>query len=1775
MKVPPATIRHATEALGPVYVVLTVALGIYSLMLILPYMANDCLWPSFTDANVSGAIASVLNTQLTLLEPNQPSQSLDMLAPTASVENTKAPGQLSSYARKILYEELVTLESAVAGLRLLAVDNVLSMFAQYCWVDFEKRWVLAHTEARLQRCWSRYRTNGAVYFESVLRNIEYNAWVDSTQGLFAMFISDGVTEVSPVDGFKWLRSLEMHVWSPIDAEIALWRSYGIDIYLLQYSNQYQSGIDETIEIRTAMGSTNRFKIKSLPWEPRGTLWSTQAMFGGLLNDFKAIGDNRSLVMNASTFFGVDDPSAIEYYTVGFPQPAVYAAAHDLLGPLVTIDMLWEPLPPEFTAVVAQFRAHVLTAVATNKIFRTALEGVPSFTLHPKPLTWKDSTLHFAGGNPTCGYNTLLPFVQESFSFTDACATTTPLTVPVSALSSLFAWVMQGADLNTTATCDLVAKTDVNECTTLLKTTQAASSSLPPFSATMSPTTLTTLGQISLLQFVRKEGSNMTLLNVSVLHPTFAYFGWIGLYDWAMNHREVIAFHGDVASYTVLSAWVSPREIPTSNFDSNLGLYIWYCCAAVSVALAGVALLVFGIYVRDRPGGSHWFVFNRIVGAVWVNRAVCLLRGTTATLCLATAPTLPQVQSFVTQMVPVHRPWVTSALLAGESVWISYVLHEGLTPVVGYTTSRTYAPVSASIAGMLVFALDQWAPPAIAMTIERVCFSLNMGYNIVCTSGSVVVGSWQRALLLLSVHVICIPLCLVVACWRQHPSSGSKTPSLVVPAVVVAFVAPPTLTWYWEMDPVTAAMAGILPTAQPFDTKLWRRLDPASTGVEAGANHNVIFPHVRTETLQLNPRRIAWVSRSYLVLQQTWLQRFKARHSLLVKLSGLAFILCGLASNIAYLSVAQSFLSNDFGWPGLDSSGMHAFLANAFNRQLLITNSMVLDMTNTSFGDWSQSYDDATTVVVTSAHAARHQLMEPTTLLAERVRGLRNTDPCMLPWMATQYCWVDFGRTWSMASSATRQARQCTRDKANGAIYLESVLRNLQDFNTWDQCWGSSFHIGFGVALDTTQKGRMWLKQTLMAHASVEEEVTFWQAHAITGFRLQWQNYRTLSFSDAMTVTSALGYTQALHTSVVVGSMHPATQTSLRLYWTFASDLWSVATNATRVGGMSLIRGEATYAFANTTSEDLLYQNLSLLAPLSAGLDTFRSLVGPFNAIDMLYISYPDALRQLYAGVHRGLSELLLDNSVANTAFFALPLWSSLAPVPPYLLNNPDTIAIVGGNLMCGNDGPPYPALYGLYPGFSAATVCHGNYLESLVPTPVSLLFSFFGLSVMTPLLLPDSSSASVEAICTLNVYGTECPAIFAAYVEFLRVYNTSTFAPMAAAASAVGALVRNNLSIGLLQYITVNNSATELFAASLLDGAEEAWSFYGWAYLYEWVAGFREVVRFVGDNGSITAISAYEAATRMTPDEREIPVTFSSLCQRCNQYVTWVLICIACVIVLSLFWATDVEGMNLLSLSRIAGHVWTGRSILFIRSVTAMWMLNTTPFDLDFQGRVTRIASPPLEWYKAVLAAFEVTWLVYVLNDLASCFTQQYTIVYASLSAHATFLAVAIWTALAPGRAELTIDRICAYTNMDAGVMCESGHVVLGAPIRLGYIFLFALGGMSFTYGYARWSNPHLPPVPVQTLLLSSQSFYMMHWERRVCLDQVYLDKSSAILAGVLAFNLGDKMYLFDIKSWRFIVLPLAHTVVPVVVPDVISKDGSWIMPMRRSNSDSIPLNRL
>ncbi|OQR89142.1 hypothetical protein ACHHYP_06454, partial [Achlya hypogyna] len=748
-------------------------------------------------------------------------------------------------------------------------------------------------------------------------------------------------------------------------------------------------------------------------------------------------------------------------------------------------------------------------------------------------------------------------------------------------------------------------------------------------------------------------------------------------------------------------------------------------------------------------------------------------------------------------------------------------------------------------------------------------------------------------------------------------------------------------------------------------------------------------------------------------------------------------------------------------------------------------------------------------------------------VAAAIAGLRTSDACEAPWIFTPYCYLDFGRTWPVAHSTRRQVR-CETMTANGAVYLDAVLRNV-DWDAWRDCWGAAFDVAFGNELQRSAAGQRWLAATASVQTTVDAEAAIWTQHGIDRFDTQWQNYKRIGVMNSYAITNAYGISYPLALMELNGAYRRNSQTTYKMYWSLANDLMAVGRNTSGIGGCSLVRSSAEYAFANTTLAAVMIANGTLPSPLPNTLTLVSNYVGPFGVVDMIYVSVPplvaDVTQQILNLVRLGLGH---ESSAAQALYSSISIASACIAVPRIWLK--PNYKSYGGSPLCAELTSP-KALSG---GFSNMLA----YDLACIPSSpvVSRAIQSIDSLIVSAVLAGLNTSSNFAAVCASDPTNlAACVAYLTKATRFIDLYMPGVRdVPAAAAHAHVQALC-----VEFLLFTKVNASRPmDLIHTNVLDPIDSDFYFFGWLYLYDWVLGRREVVSFQGDAGALNLLTDYQLPLAQQVQDSEITTNLVRYCRAGVQYVTAMMLLVALLVLYYIVLSRgQFEGFNMFKLDRVGGIVWVGRPLLFLRSTTALCLLSTAGLELKFSGYVSYFALAPAPWYKVVLAAWEMSWLVAVVDDIFLVITQEYAAYYANINTIIVCSVAAIWTALEPVPATVAVDKKCSVTAVDMQILCTSSVIAIGQMSRFGGLLIVICTCHIISYHVAKWYVGAKPLSPAASLLLSTGARYHFKHVHRIVHGVYYLDRASAALTGLLTYRCGRTFYVLDIKLWRIFVV--------------------------------------
>ncbi|KAF0694917.1 Aste57867_14223 [Aphanomyces stellatus] len=1819
------------RAAGVLYLIVSACLTLHYLSLLDLYLENDYFWTSFNASGAQTFVADVYNHELWLLTTTTlPLFAIDGARTSAAYGSPTAHLTIpDTAARRIAMEELRTLPQAILGLRSQSVDQSTHAMTSYCWLDFNHVWEVAHTAARQARCRASYAANGAVYMEAMLRNTVWSTWMQTWGALFQTAYGN-VLATTPA-GVAWLRqtSSAMLRPAPIASEVAFWRGFDVTTYVLPWHNRHVGGFDNAIVVANAVQSFS-IPLHHVDFSRRSGLWTSFLASYGVYNDLYYVSQNNvSLVRNHANESAPFLDDSLERWSSDYTGTPWIALLHSNVGPLGSIDVFYVRPPPSLVQAYHLLHTALIRTVQTHAIVNHAYQRHPGLvTLGFLPPAWTTTTnftttVAFHGGNLLCTAGDAQAFPQQSVGFDDACTAPFPrLTIDASALNAALALVLVQSTTTTSdsrqaqiaRTCALVDKDDVIVCAKAMAATHAlvdawvdAMSDHHDDDVTTWLTTTATSAaatatledvlalDIGLMQYARVNATPTILHQPLLGDRPWSFFGWLHLIAWLDGSREVLSFEGDVDMFTLISKAYEPQTMAANSLETPnrfayvLTLLVYYKCL-VSATVASVAV-VCALVARGVFYGPNLFFFHPVVGTVWCGRPLLVVRGITAMIVLSAANVrLAVVPGGLTRFVVTDRSFVDAAVVAGETLWLTYALHD-LFSAVPTRHARCCLVAAAAVVWATTLAMDLGAPIQPSATLARTCSSSNMDAQVTCVSGQVSIGSSERFVMLGLIHAVAIVATQLVGRVLDRrfvaPNDTTTTPPVVVPAIAAQlFVNDYRLGPYG--DSTTNVLSGLIPfrVLAPdhiFSVVLWMWITtvgddaidvfrgPTSTCGGIGKDRRsaaksavVIVPYGPTCTTRTSAslvwpssmsnhlaRVVQFVPTMMPLVPSTQL----LPSALQVRaLASIGFLLGSAISTAGFFYVVQEQLGNDFLWQGFNHTGLQPFLMDWYNAELTLAPIVNDTALSISRATQRQFYNTSTPPTVTSSVLYASVMQFDHLSLLQTVHGLRRMDACELPWVATQYCYVDFARRWEVATSDVRQQRCHTQYVANAAVYIEPILRNA-DAYTLQSCWGASLERGLLQDLRQSTAGQAFLAASVLTTGAPllapPDEVAYWSmTHHMTSYTTQWQNYKSLGVVESVSIVSAFGLAYPLTLKASSGASRLALQTSLKMYWGWASDLWVIGANETTSvsGGGSLIRSSATFAFANTSHESIVLANQSLGAPLDPGLALVRAAVGPFGGIDLVHVPVPPSLAGLYQAFLDAYTTILTSSTAAANS----PLLGVFAPIyevpTAWLVSGGVTR---GGNLLCPANSASLALSMSVLTWMSATASCDSVLSEVLYVNHLSSVVALVAWGAMEPCLDLSPTCRSVQDACTTaTATATACLGAIPPVQGWITSYMAPHLVTQLHDRAQTVQLEIAAMDIQVAQYAQANaSSPLTLLRLNVLDESDPSFQLFGWYLLVDWVLGHREVVSLQGDVSTVTLLSYYAPHGASVPNALEIPRNVAYYCALCLQYTTLMVFLVTFFSLVYAFAASGgrIEGLNMIEVNRVGGVVWVGRPLLFLRSVVAILFLSTATAQLEIAGVFTRLVTDTTTrhvggiptWGSTVVASLETCWLVIVVTDLFMVVTKDHTNAYSFKSAVVTTVGTILLSVLAPIEPTFVLRRACHAVHLDLQLACDAGVIQIGdygRTVQLG-VMTSVVAFVCYIVEYARDPAFKLPPHQ-PSLLLPAGAFYLYHKGPWIIQGTLYLDKVSAFLCGLVTFTYHDTVYLLDIKTWRLHVVP-------------------------------------
>ncbi|OQR95321.1 hypothetical protein THRCLA_07977 [Thraustotheca clavata] len=189
----------------------------------------------------------------------------------------------------------------------------------------------------------------------------------------------------------------------------------------------------------------------------------------------------------------------------------------------------------------------------------------------------------------------------------------------------------------------------------------------------------------------------------------------------------------------------------------------------------------------------------------------------------------------------------------------------------------------------------------------------------------------------------------------------------------------------------------------------------------------------------------------------------------------------LVYSMWYLSHFAPYFAKDLLWPEYNTSGYQNFLIDCVNVFLELSINITLSQAVMQSG-----YNTPNGAAKVHPAYPMSIMLNTLSSIECAIINLRNTTTFFI-YLPTQYYWVNFDQTWELAHSIRRQLRCRKKYSLNDAVYLETILRNVN----WNDFFTPANKIDGLLFLGITQSGagQLWLQNTAIVSTTIAEEYT--------------------------------------------------------------------------------------------------------------------------------------------------------------------------------------------------------------------------------------------------------------------------------------------------------------------------------------------------------------------------------------------------------------------------------------------------------------------------------------------------------------------------------------------------------------------------------------------------------------------------------------------------------------------------------------------------------------
>ncbi|OQS05539.1 hypothetical protein THRCLA_20588 [Thraustotheca clavata] len=134
---------------GPVHIILSIICSLVYIEMIEDSISNDLFWPNMSPTGAQMYLIELFSRHVVMKKE----MTIDLFDPSSAIiDKFILHLHHTVFGLRIhAIFEYTSIRDTITGFRSFDASYTFNLFTQYCWVDFDRRWEIAHTFKRQKR----------------------------------------------------------------------------------------------------------------------------------------------------------------------------------------------------------------------------------------------------------------------------------------------------------------------------------------------------------------------------------------------------------------------------------------------------------------------------------------------------------------------------------------------------------------------------------------------------------------------------------------------------------------------------------------------------------------------------------------------------------------------------------------------------------------------------------------------------------------------------------------------------------------------------------------------------------------------------------------------------------------------------------------------------------------------------------------------------------------------------------------------------------------------------------------------------------------------------------------------------------------------------------------------------------------------------------------------------------------------------------------------------------------------------------------------------------------------------------------------------------------------------------------------------------------------------------------------------------------------------------------------------------------------------------------